>query len=359
MRLLFLFFLFPGFLALNAQNADTSIYSIVSEMPRFPGCEAKDTTAQAKYQCSQTALLSFFNRNIAYPLEARQQNTEGTVVLSFVVEKDGFISQPVLLKDIGGGCGDEALRVANGMNEALKQAKLSWVPGKQDGKPVRTKITVPIKFRLQEPPEFIMVKYDTVYVVLDDSISYKGGNAALSSFLKNKLKYPANHKDSCKVGMMDMTLLVQPEGLVKVLDVTDYWNLGFDFQFEAISAATATYGNWTPAKRKGRPVPASFDVSVSFTPTHAGCAQTIADFNQANRLSEEGSELFNEGKQEEGLVKLNQALALFPNNANFLYLRGQAYLNMDKKAEACADFKKVKSLITIEMVNQLIPLLCE
>ncbi|MEK7253588.1 MAG: energy transducer TonB [Bacteroidota bacterium] len=348
-------------LCLNSfsQASDTTIYKVVEELPRFPGCETLDTTLAVKNQCAQTALIVFFNRNIVYPMQARQDSIAGTVVLSFVVEKDGYISNPTLVKDIGGGCGEEALRVASGMNEALKTASLTWVPGKKSGVPVRTHVNVPIKFKLQEPPDFVLVGWDTVYVEVDDSLTFKAGNAALEKHLIEKLKFPAAFKDSCKIGSMDMTLLVNPDGLVKVLDMSDYGNLGFDFQFEAIQAATSTYGMWNPATRKGRQVPASYELTVLFKPTATGCQQKIADYDRANALAVEGSQLFNEEKQEEGLAKLNEALKLFPDNANFLYLRGQAYMNMNKMTEACEDFKKVRSIVSLEIVNQLIPLLCK
>jgi hypothetical protein len=344
---------------LFSQN-DTTVYTVVDEMPRFPGCEEKDTTLEAKIKCAQTNLLVFFNSNIVYPLEARQQNLEGTVVLSLVVEKDGYISNPVVKKDIGGGTGDEAMRVALGMNEALKQAKLTWTPGKKGGKAVRSLVTVPIKFKLQDPPDFVIVnRRDTVFVVLDDSLGYKEGNDALGKYFTEKLTYPEEYKDTCLIGDMDMTLLVRPDGAVKVLDLSDYWNLGWDFQFQAIKTAVSTWGKWKPATRKGKDVPASIDLSVSFRPDAAQCAQRIAQYQTANQLANEGSSLFNEGKQAEGIQKLNEALQLFPNNANFLYLRGQAYMKMEKMDEACADFRKVQSMTYIDVVNQLIPIICK
>lgn len=353
-------FLLAFSLTLAAQT-DTTIYKIVEEMPRFPGCEELDTTLEAKSQCAQTALLLFFNRNIVYPLQAREQELEGTVVVSMVVEPDGYVSNPAIIKDIGGGCGEEALRVISGMNQALKNVELAWTPGKNRGKAVRTQITVPIRFKLQEPPDFVILNYrDTVYVELDDSLTYAGGETALNQWLREHLHYPAAYRDSCKIGNMDMTLLVRPDGLVKVLDLADYWNLGNEFRWEAIKTATATsWGPWSFAARNGRKVPAAYDLTVHFLPQAAACKQMVSKFEQANSLAYEGSNLFNEGKQEQGLAKLNEALALFPDNANFLYLRGQAYMNLNRLDEACADFKKVQSSVAIDMVSQLIPMICK
>jgi TonB-like protein len=359
MRLLLtIFSLLISFLA-SGQTEDTTVYKVMEVTPRFPGCEELDTTEAAINQCAQTALLMFFNRNIAYPAEARNDDIEGTVVLSFVVEKDGYISNPAVVKDIGGGCGGEALRVANGMNQALKDASLAWMPGKNGGKPVRAQMNVPIKFKLQEPPDFVVIGYDTVYVVLDDSLSFRSGEQALIATLAENLHYPVDYKDSCRVGAMDMTLRVDREGYVKIIDLADYWNLGWEFQWEAIKAASATYRQWNPAVRNGQTVPSSYDISVLFRPENGRCQQQIEDFDKANALAEEGSSLFNEGEKEKGIQKLSEAIDLFPGNANFLYLRGQAYLNMDLKDEACADFQKVRTTLFIGLVDQIIPLICK
>lgn len=345
---------------LFGQVGDTTVYTVVEEVPRFPGCEQLDTTLQAKNQCSQTNLLLFFNQNIIYPAEAREQNITGQVVLSFIVEKDGLISNPTILRDIGGGCGAEALRVAEGMNGALRTANIAWRPGMKEGKPVRSQVTVPIKFRLQDPPDYIMINFrDTVYTVVDDSLDFKGGYQALEKFVNEKFQTPKGYQDSCKVGSMDVTILSRPNGYVRVVDLVDYWNLGIEFQWEAIRAATATWGQWTAAKRNGREVPSAYDFTITILPNAAHCQQVISTYEKANNLAEEGSRLFNEGQQEEGIVKLSEAITLFPQNANFLYLRGQAYMNMEKTEEACADFQKVRDIVTIGLVEQLTPLLCK
>lgn len=362
-----LYFVFLIFFAANAGaqeseaafDNDTTIYTILSETARFPGCEHLDTTIAVKNSCAEASVLSFFNSNIVYPWDARQNGISGMVVVNFVVEKDGLTSNPKLLKDIGGGCGAEAMRIAEAMNDALIKARMRWTPGMKDGKPVRSRFTLPIRFKLTEPPEFVMVGRDTVYVVMDDSISYKGGEAALETFVKSNLKYPSSYKDSCYIGDMDIKALVFPDGLVKVLDVSDFFNLGFDFQFEAIQLGTATSGNWNPATYQNRNVPASIDLSLSFIPTEKSCSSRVDDYNRALQLAGEGENAFNAGTEEIGLEKLNEAIALFPENANFRYLRGQALMNSNKLEEACADFMIVKEVLpNAGVVNELIPLIC-
>ncbi len=354
--IIFSIIFFPG---ITWSQADTTIHMVVEEMPRFPGCEHLDTTLEVKMECAEASLINFMYSHIQYPFEARQNGNEGMVVLGFIVEKDGFISNPHVVKDIGGGCGDEALRVLNGMNNALAEAKMRWRPGFKDGQPVRMKYNLPIRFRLDDPPDYVMVGRDSVYVNFDDTLTYKGGHEALMTFVNSKLNYPSSYKDSCFIGDMDIKALVGPTGFVKVLDVSDYFNLGIDFQFEAIQAVTSTYGNWDPAGLNGRAVPTAYDLTIHFKPTESHCASKISDYEKAEGLAGDSLSFFNEGKQEEGIAKITEAIDIFPENANYLYIRGQAYLALERMDEACMDLTKVKDVLSIGLVNNLLPIICK
>lgn len=87
------------------------------------------------------AFYSYVQKNLRYPSRAKRMNVQGKVYVEFVVDKDGSLSDIKILKGIGSGCDEEALRV-------LKNAP-NWKPGKQRGRPVRVRMTVPIIFRLQ------------------------------------------------------------------------------------------------------------------------------------------------------------------------------------------------------------------
>ena len=99
----------------------------IQKLPSFPGGEAE--------------LQKFLRDNISYPAIARENNIQGTVALSFVVNKDGSISGITVLKDPGGGCGKEAVRVVGQMPK--------WTPGEANGNPVKVKFTLPVRFRLE------------------------------------------------------------------------------------------------------------------------------------------------------------------------------------------------------------------
>jgi len=87
------------------------------------------------------ALLKFFASKIKYPELARKAGIEGKVYISFIVNRDGSVSNPEVIKGIGAGCDEEALRVVSLLGK--------WIPGKQNGKAVRGKMSIPIVFRLQ------------------------------------------------------------------------------------------------------------------------------------------------------------------------------------------------------------------
>jgi len=120
------------------------IFDVVEQAPRFPGCEDMAGDNKTKKACADKAMLQFIYQHIQYPAIARENGIEGTVVVRFVVEKDGSIQQATVIRDIGGGCGAEGLRVVNLMN--VKQ-KL-WTPGKQRNKAVRVQFNLPIKYQL-------------------------------------------------------------------------------------------------------------------------------------------------------------------------------------------------------------------
>jgi protein TonB len=100
--------------------------TMVEEMPQFPG--------------GAEALYPYIGKNLKYPEQAVEEGIEGIVYLSFVVETDGKITGVTVLRGIGGGCNEEALRVVRSMP--------NWTPGKQGGKPVRVKYNLPIRFKL-------------------------------------------------------------------------------------------------------------------------------------------------------------------------------------------------------------------
>ncbi|HMM12194.1 MAG TPA: energy transducer TonB [Bacteroidales bacterium] len=106
---------------------EQEIFTIVESMPEFPG--------------GQQAMLEFIARNIKYPPLARESGIQGRVFVNFVVEPDGSVSNVKVIRGIGGGCDEEAVRVIQSMPK--------WTPGRQRGKPVRVSFNLPVRFTLQ------------------------------------------------------------------------------------------------------------------------------------------------------------------------------------------------------------------
>ena len=89
-------------------------------------------------------MLEYLYKNIKYPLAAKERGIQGRVVVTFVVEKDGSISDVKVVRDIGAGCGEEAIRVVNSMDELAGK----WIPGKMNGNAARVQFNLPVSFRL-------------------------------------------------------------------------------------------------------------------------------------------------------------------------------------------------------------------
>jgi periplasmic protein TonB len=109
------------------QEAPKEIFTVVEEQPGYPG--------------GDEARIRFLQENIKYPEEAKELGVQGKVFVTFVVEVDGSITDVRVLRGIGAGCDEEAIRVVKSMPR--------WVPGKQRGQPVRVQFNLPIKFTLQ------------------------------------------------------------------------------------------------------------------------------------------------------------------------------------------------------------------
>jgi protein TonB len=103
------------------------IFVVVESMPEFPG--------------GYGALMEYLQQNLKYPSIAKEMGIKGRVFLSFVVEIDGSVTDVRVLRGIGGGCDEEAVRVVEKMPK--------WKPGLQRNRPVRVQFNLPVKFTLQ------------------------------------------------------------------------------------------------------------------------------------------------------------------------------------------------------------------
>ena len=114
----------PGFGPVD----EGKVYDVVEQMPSFPGGPA--------------AMMEFISRSIVYPVSALKQELQGRVIVSFIVERDGRLSNAKVVKSVAPDLDKEALRIVKKMPR--------WIPGQQNGRKVKVKYTVPITFCLNK-----------------------------------------------------------------------------------------------------------------------------------------------------------------------------------------------------------------
>ncbi len=124
--MLFLLVCAPVVQAQHVEDDEDVIFVFVEERPSFPGGEE--------------ALYEFLSKNVQYPEAAREKAITGQVLVSFIVEKDGAISNIKIMRNLEEGCGEEVVRVIQTMPR--------WNPAKQRGKPVRCQFNIPVDFSL-------------------------------------------------------------------------------------------------------------------------------------------------------------------------------------------------------------------
>lgn len=108
-------------------DESNKVFDVVEQMPSFPG--------------GQGALMQYIANNVRYPVNAQVNGVQGRVVVSLVVETDGSISNVEVVRSVSPELDQEAIRVVSNMPK--------WIPGKQNGKPIRVRYNVPVSFRLQ------------------------------------------------------------------------------------------------------------------------------------------------------------------------------------------------------------------
>lgn len=109
------------------KEEENKVFDVVEQMPSFPG--------------GNSALMQYLSKNIKYPVVAEENGIQGRVICTFVVERDGRVTDVRVVKSVDPSLDKEAVRVVSSMP--------AWIPGKQNGSAVRVKYTLPVTFRLQ------------------------------------------------------------------------------------------------------------------------------------------------------------------------------------------------------------------
>lgn len=230
----------------NTENADISAedpdppFLFAEQMPTFQGADPGQF---------RLALI----KALRYPPEAIERELEGDVIISFVVERDGTISNIEELLSPDPLLSNEVIRTLIDNQE--------WEPGYNNGEPVRVKLTMPLKFELTD--EVRAHQRSKVYYADDVHTPPKMGDlefAEVPAWLAANIDYVPEEADKdviCKV-----EIRVNREGVMRFLT----WGSPLSGMDEAIKAALDNAAVWTPAMRFGKPVNFSCDFSLRFTP---------------------------------------------------------------------------------------------
>lgn len=222
------------------------IFQVVEEQPMFPG--------------GMEEMMKFLQQNIKYPKEAQEQGKQGRVIVQFVVNKDGSISNDSIVRSVDPLLDAEALRVVRSMP--------NWTPGKQRGKEVRVRFTLPVSFRLDggtDNPVMIQATVeksgDEIFQVVEDQPEFPGGMEALMKHLSKEIKYPKEAQDKGTQGRVIVQFVVRKDGSItdaKVMKPVDPL-----LDAEALRVVSEM-PNWTPGKQRGEAVNVRFTLPVTF-----------------------------------------------------------------------------------------------
>lgn len=226
--------------------SNDSIFDVVEVMPEFPGGMEK--------------FMEYLSGNIKYPEEAKEKNISGKVFIRFVIEKDGSINDVQVLRGIGGGCDEEAVRVVKGMPK--------WKPGMQKGKPVRVSYNLPLSFKLDEA--YKSVKGETksdekIYETPETMPEYPGGMDGLRNYLQENLNVPEKYKNmEAKAEYRVLVkFVVAEDGSISNVEPAKPEPAKKDLNDEAVRAIKGM-PKWKPGTVGGKPVKVRYVIPVVF-----------------------------------------------------------------------------------------------
>jgi TonB family C-terminal domain len=238
-----------------AQQDTSTVFTMVETPPKFPGGDEK--------------LMQFISQNINYPKDAQEAGVQGRVILSYVVNKDGSVSDIKVARSIHPSLDAEAIRVIKSMPE--------WTPGKQRGETVRVKYTIPITFSLNvrgEPsvnrlsgeqnlkqPQSPKEPADGVYTVVEVAPKFPGGENGVVKFITENINYPMDAKDAGLQGRVIVAFVVNEDGSLSNISVVRAIHPSLDA--EAIRVVKAM-PKWTPGEQRGKAVKVRYVLPVTF-----------------------------------------------------------------------------------------------
>ncbi|MFK5857103.1 MAG: TonB family protein [Bacteroidota bacterium] len=216
--------------------ADTTIFTFVELMPRYPG--------------GNSTMHNFINTTINYPSTAILNNVTGKVYVSIVVETDGRLSNIKVLKGIGSGCDEEAARIVSLMP--------NWNPGVHEEKNVRVSTTIPITFKKIKKTDGPIHNNAHVLPLFTQS------SFDFDYYVNTELMYPAGISKEDNIDTVDVLYVVETDGSLSNVTLLDSSSSFNAFDFEAIRIVKELSGKFEPGYINDMPVRVRLMVSVVF-----------------------------------------------------------------------------------------------
>jgi len=221
----------------STKSAGSDKFTSIENRPQFPG-----------------SFADFLRQNIKYPDAMREANIHGTVLVEFIIEKDGTISHIKAVDGPGYGSEQEAERVM-----ALSP---KWKPAYQNGKPVKLGFTVPISFTNSQSAPAGEADANKLFSTTEIPPAFPGGDDKFSEFLHENIKYPDAMSKANITGKVIVQFVVEKDGSLSDIQVTR--DAGYGSGQEAVRVLTSS-PKWIPGYQKGKPVRTSYSIAVNFT----------------------------------------------------------------------------------------------
>ena len=225
------------------QMDNDSIYNTVEVMPEFPG--------------GMDQMAKYLSENIKYPEGAKDKGVSGRVFIGFVIEKDGSVSNAEVMKGIGGGCDEEALRVVKAMP--------NWKPGTMKGKPVRVHYTLPIFFKLDESATTAKKTDEKIYDTPETMPEYPGGMEAMIKYMQENITVPEKYTEMEAKAMYRVLVkfVVEADGSVTEVETVKPEPSMQDLNDEAVRVVKGM-PNWKPGTQAGKPVRVRYTLPITY-----------------------------------------------------------------------------------------------
>jgi len=162
-----------------------------------------DIEKEPEFKGGEKAMLKFMKMNMHYPLIAQRAGVEGTVIVRFVVDKTGKISNVKIKQGIGSGCDEEAVRVVSEMP--------NWTPGRNKGEIVSVMFQIPVKFQLKATYTPVNEEEKPLLMV-EQNPEFQGNYPGLMKYIKDNLQYPPLAQQSGIQGTVFVQFVVNKSG---------------------------------------------------------------------------------------------------------------------------------------------------